>query len=96
MVIISKAPLRLAFAGGGTDIEPYVSDYGGEVINISIDKFVYTKITKSDSDKLILIADSSNEEQVYSISNLPVDNDSYYYAFIDICLISTGIRHMNH
>ena len=86
MVIISKAPLRLAFAGGGTDIEPYVSDYGGEVINISIDKFVYTKITKSDSDKLILIADSSNEEQVYSISNLPVDNDSlllciYRYMF---------------
>lgn len=36
MIIKSKAPFRIGLAGGGTDVEPYASMYGGEVVNASI------------------------------------------------------------
>jgi D-glycero-alpha-D-manno-heptose-7-phosphate kinase len=36
MIIKAKAPFRIGLAGGGTDVEPYASLYGGEVINTTI------------------------------------------------------------
>lgn len=35
-MIKTRAPLRVSFAGGGTDIEPYVSQYGGCAISGAI------------------------------------------------------------
>jgi D-glycero-alpha-D-manno-heptose-7-phosphate kinase len=29
VIVRSKAPLRISFAGGGTDVEPYLSERGG-------------------------------------------------------------------
>lgn len=37
----SKAPLRISFAGGGTDVDPYRSRYGGCTLSATIDKFAY-------------------------------------------------------
>jgi D-glycero-alpha-D-manno-heptose-7-phosphate kinase len=38
-MILSKTPVRIAFGGGGTDVEPYCSDYGGFVINSTINLY---------------------------------------------------------
>ncbi len=35
-VIRTRAPLRISFSGGGSDIEPYASEYGGCVISAAI------------------------------------------------------------
>ena len=42
--IICRAPLRISYAGGGTDLEPFLSQHGGMVINSTINQFAYTTV----------------------------------------------------
>jgi D-glycero-alpha-D-manno-heptose-7-phosphate kinase len=44
MIIRSKTPLRISFAGGGTDVEPYLSERGGAVLSTTIDKHAYSSL----------------------------------------------------
>lgn len=45
-----KAPLRLSFAGGGTDISPFSTNEGGAVLSCTIDRFAYgSLVPRSDS-----------------------------------------------
>jgi D-glycero-alpha-D-manno-heptose-7-phosphate kinase len=50
-LIRSKAPLRISFAGGGTDVPPYCDEQGGAVLNSTIDRFAYCTIApRNDSE----------------------------------------------
>ena len=53
-LIRSKAPLRISFAGGGTDVPPYCDEQGGAVLNTTIDRFAYCTISPRE-DKEITI-----------------------------------------
>ena len=53
-MIISKSPLRITLAGGGTDLPSYFESFGGRVLSAAIDKFVYIGITKPFDEKIIL------------------------------------------
>jgi D-glycero-alpha-D-manno-heptose-7-phosphate kinase len=52
VIVRSKAPLRLSFAGGGTDVEPYLSDRGGLVLSTTIDKYAYGSLICRDDRRI--------------------------------------------
>lgn len=43
-----RAPVRIDFAGGTTDIKPFSTDYGGAVLNAAINRYVIGKLIATD------------------------------------------------
>jgi D-glycero-alpha-D-manno-heptose-7-phosphate kinase len=44
-MLIARAPTRISYAGGGTDVEPYSAEHGGMVVSAAIDKYFYVFIS---------------------------------------------------
>src|SRR3990172_4065603 len=40
-MLIARAPVRISFAGGGTDLPAYFQEYGGLVVSTTIDRYIY-------------------------------------------------------
>jgi len=53
MEIRGKAPLRISFAGGGTDLNYVFEKHGGLVINSTIDKYIHMTIKKRKDKQII-------------------------------------------
>ncbi|MBN1801153.1 MAG: GHMP kinase [Candidatus Lokiarchaeota archaeon] len=63
MIIRSKAPFRVSFGGGGTDMEPYCIEYGGCVISTAIDRHVHATL-KPRKDKKIHVVSIDYESEI--------------------------------
>ncbi|MGH3971457.1 MAG: hypothetical protein ACRDTV_26005, partial [Mycobacterium sp.] len=49
MYVRSKAPLRISFAGGGTDVPPFPADTGGAVVSCAIARYAYAGLVRRDT-----------------------------------------------
>jgi D-glycero-alpha-D-manno-heptose-7-phosphate kinase len=66
LIIRSKAPLRIGLAGGGTDISPYSEDFGGAVLNCTIDLYAHCIIEPLHDGRLIFDAQDINTCQEFN------------------------------
>ena len=76
MIIRSKAPLRISFAGGGTDLESYSNVYGGAVLNATVSMYAYCTIAPDSSGKIkIYAADNRNDVEMDAAPSIDLDGD---------------------
>lgn len=74
--IISKAksPVRISFAGGGTDLTTYFYKARGAVLNTTINKFAHAVLQKRTDYKIKIFSNDLNQEVQYNdISELKFD-----------------------
>lgn len=56
MVLIARAPMRISFGGGGTDLPAYYEKYGGMVVSTTINHYAYTILTPGDPHSLQVVS----------------------------------------
>jgi D-glycero-alpha-D-manno-heptose-7-phosphate kinase len=60
----SRAPLRLGFSGGGTDLSPFCDIYGGQVLNATVTLYAYTTISLRDDNMICFAASDRHRCQM--------------------------------
>jgi D-glycero-alpha-D-manno-heptose-7-phosphate kinase len=83
-VIITQTPLRVSFAGGGTDFPDFYRQDGGCVLSSAIDKYVYV-IIKKRFDDLIRVG-YTKTEMVESV-------DEIEHELVREAMRLTGVTH---
>jgi D-glycero-alpha-D-manno-heptose-7-phosphate kinase len=88
VLVRAKAPLRVSFAGGGTDVSPFPETEGGLVLSATIDRHAYGSL-RSRGDGTIAI-----ESVDFGLSlNLPASADPIFDGKLD--LVKAAIRRLS-
>ncbi len=56
MLLIARAPVRISFGGGGTDLPAYYNQFDGMVVNTAINRYIYTFISSGASDAVQIMS----------------------------------------
>ncbi len=56
MLLIARAPVRISFGGGGTDLPAYYTQFGGAVTSTAINRYVYTFISEGPAEAVQIIS----------------------------------------
>ncbi|MCC8104937.1 MAG: GHMP kinase [Clostridiales bacterium] len=82
-MIITKTPLRISFAGGGTDLPDYYRVNGGAVVSAGINKYIYITVNPKFDNKIRV--SYSNTEIVDEVKEL-------HHELVRECLQMVGIN----
>jgi D-glycero-alpha-D-manno-heptose-7-phosphate kinase len=86
MIIRGKAPLRIGFGGGGTDISPYPEERGGMTLSTTIDMYTYATLVPR-KDKQI----TAKSLDYDTVINYHADSDTEYNGELDLVKAATKV-----
>lgn len=82
-MVITQTPLRLSFAGGGSDFAEFYRDGAGKVITTAIDKYIFVIVKERFDDKIVL--NYSSKEIVDDVSEIK-------HELIREAMLKTGLK----
>jgi D-glycero-alpha-D-manno-heptose-7-phosphate kinase len=86
----ARAPGRIDFGGGGTDVAPYCHEHHGIVVNAAINYYAYATLTPRDDSEIHLAAlDFGKREVIPSIDAIDLHGD---LELIKACIHQVGPR----
>ena len=91
-IVTTKTPLRISFAGGGTDMPYFYSKFNGITVSTSIDKFVYVTVKKHNNFKekfRLNYSDTEILDNINKIKNLRIRETLKYFRVNEPIYIST-------
>jgi D-glycero-alpha-D-manno-heptose-7-phosphate kinase len=91
MIVRAKAPLRISFGGGGTDVPPYPEERGGAVLNATIDKCAYCNLVVREDDSVNVTSLDYDLVARYSIND-----KSEYDGKLDLVKAAIKVMEINH
>ncbi|MDM8000431.1 MAG: GHMP kinase [Dehalococcoidia bacterium] len=98
MTVRCRAPLRISFGGGGTDVPPYPEEKGGAVLSTTIGKYAYCTLVPRDDDQISVTSLDYDIVASYSVnSELKYDgNLDLVKAAIQAMGVSSGCNLFLH
>ena len=72
MVIHARAPLRVSFAGGGTDVSPFPEREGGRLLNATIDRHARVTLTPREDEIVRVTSLDLGESAEFTLGSPPV------------------------
>jgi len=86
MIFRAKAPLRISFGGGGTDVSPYPEERGGAVLNVTIDKYAYCSLATRADDSVNVVSLDYN-----LVARYPLNDKLEYDGKLDLVKAATKV-----
>ncbi|MFN7925454.1 MAG: galactokinase [Bryobacteraceae bacterium] len=84
-LIVTRTPLRISFAGGGTDLAAFYREHSGAVVSTTIDKYVYVTLKRHDSlFGAPIRLNYSETEQVETVAEIRNDIARACFEFLGI------------
>ena len=100
-MILAKAPLRVSFFGGSSDIPAYYLKYTGATISMAIDKYVYVavmhtphkhiKISYSEQELVTDVNDIKNDIVRECLKYVGIKSNIEITTFADMPTVGTGL-----
>jgi D-glycero-alpha-D-manno-heptose-7-phosphate kinase len=75
MLIRGKAPLRVSFSGGGSDVSPYCDEFGGCVLSTTIGMYIYGALEVRDDNEVHIFSLEYDELVKYDLGSEITDGD---------------------
>jgi len=75
MTFRAKAPLRVSFCGGGTDVSPYPEEKGGCVLSSTIDQYAWASVTPCARPEIVLTSLDYGLQRTYALGALTFDGE---------------------
>lgn len=82
-MIITQTPLRISFAGGGTDLRNFYQNEDGRVLSAAIDKFIFVIVNERFDEKIYVN---------YSKKEIVDEIDEIQHELVREAMRKTGIR----
>ncbi|MFA7295965.1 MAG: GHMP kinase [Dehalococcoidia bacterium] len=82
-MIVSRTPLRISLAGGGSDIPAWYREHGGAVLSSAIDKYVFVAVRRRFDDQV---------RAGYTLTEIVPSREALQHELMREAMLSAGVE----